>query len=95
MGFTKRMIENQEAQNGEAIAIAIAGGALRRCDYHSEIVIDQYTDPTDAYKIANARFTSGELAADYANRRELTDAIEAGIKDSCISCPYCEKMLSN
>ena len=62
MGFTKRMIENQEAQNGEAIAIAIAGGALRRCDYHSEIVIDQHTDPTDAYKIANARFTSGELA---------------------------------
>ena len=36
MGLTKRMIENQEAQNGEAIAIAIAGGALRRCDYHSE-----------------------------------------------------------
>ena len=56
---------------------------------------DQYTDPTDAYKIAHARFTSGELAADYANRRELTDAIEAAIKDSCISCPYCEKMLSD
>ena len=45
MGFTKRMIENQEAQNEEAVAIAIAGGALRRCDYHSEIVIDQYTRP--------------------------------------------------
>ena len=75
MGFTKRMLENQQEQNEEEIEIAIAGGALRRCDYHSEVVINQYTDPTDAYNIANARFTSGELAADYANRRELTDAM--------------------
>ena len=95
MGFTKRMLENQQEQNEEAIEIAIAGGALRRCDYHSEVAINQYTDPTDAYKIANARFTSGELAADYANRRELTAAIAAAIEDSCISFPYCEKMLSD
>jgi hypothetical protein len=95
MGQTKRMLENQDAQRAEAVDIAVAGGALRRCDYHSEIAVNQYVDPTDTYRIANARFTANELTADYASRRELTDTIQAAIDDSHISCPICERALAD
>ena len=50
MGFTKRMLENQQEQNEEEIEIAIAGGALRRCDYHSEVVINRNSSGGEALR---------------------------------------------
>jgi hypothetical protein len=89
------MLENQESQERDAIAIAVAGGALSPCELHSEIMINNWVDPADAYKIGNARYTAGELTAEYSSRRELTDAIKEAIDDSVDSCPLCDKMLAD
>ena len=57
VGYTKRLMELRESQLAEAATIAVEAGVLRRCELHSEITI-QFADPSPAYKIANARFTS-------------------------------------
>ena len=84
VGYTKRLMELHESQQVEAAAIAVEAGVLRRCELHPEITINQFADPSPAYKIANARFTANKLENNYASRRELTDAIQTAIEDALI-----------
>ena len=95
MGLTKRWMESQEAKREEATDIAVQAGVLERCDIHEEIVCDTFGDPTEAYKLANAKFTADELQEDYESRRELTDKIKEAIEESSDDCPYCEKILAD
>ena len=78
-----------EEKREEALQIALEGGAVERCPIHKDYLYDT-GDPTTAYKVANRRFTDGELRENWESRQELTDAIkqigeEAGI-DVCPSC---------
>ena len=95
MGLTKRWMEREEAKREEATDIAVKASVLERCDFHKEIICDMFGDPTEAYKIANARFTAGELREEYRSRRELTDKIQEAIEESSDGCPYCAKMLAD
>ena len=96
MSLAKRMMELREEQRDEAIDIAVKAGVLERCDLHWEIVWDAFGDPSEAYKIANARFTAGELHTEFKSRRELTDVIKEVIEDSgSDGCPLCTKYLED
>ena len=96
MGAMKRLMELRESQQIEASAIAVEADVLRRCEWHPGILINQFTDLSLAYKIANARFTANRLDNEYASRRELTDAIQTAIKDAEIDgCPLCEHLLAD
>ena len=89
-------MELRESQQDEAAAIAVEAGVLRRCEWHREIPINQFTDPSPAYKITNARFTANELDNEYASRREFTDAIRTAIEDAEVAgCPLCERLLAD
>lgn len=95
MGLTKRWMESEEAKREEATNIAVAAGVLERCDFHEEIVCDMFGDPTDAYKLANYRFTRDQLQEDYKSPRELTDKIQEAIEESSDGCPFCAKELAD
>ena len=89
MGFTKRWLEHQENQRTVAIQIACEAGCLAECKFHEGIFVDQHSDPSDAYRIGNSKFTNGELESVFHDRMKMTDAIKAAIKNSAAECPMC------
>jgi hypothetical protein len=96
MGRAKDEMMRQESQVEEATDIAVKAGVLNRCEYHADIVWDNFGDPEDAYKIGNAMFSAGELKNHFDSRRELTDAIKTAIKQAGLGpCPICAKMLED
>jgi hypothetical protein len=64
---------------------------LERCEIH-DIAYDNWGDPVKAYKLGNRKFTGGEVAEVFTDRREMTDYIQAAIQDSPEECGYCEKL---
>ena len=96
MGRAKDEMMRHEDNLVEATSIAVKAGCLKRCEFHPEIVWDNFGDPQDAYKIGNAMYTAGELVGHYASRLELTDAIKAAIEQAGMDgCPLCSKMLAD
>ena len=92
MGDVKLPMDVAEAQSEEAIEIAIAGGALKRCLHHPEVVIDLFNDATDSFKLAAARFRDGKLRSGFKSDRQVTDEIQAAIRRAGERCPICERM---
>lgn len=89
MSGTKRMIARQEEQEQTALNILVQAGALCRCEAHEMCYYDGQEPVEDAYKLANALFTNGEV--DFDSRREMTDMIqrlynELSINDECVWC---------
>jgi hypothetical protein len=94
MGYMKELMLKQEYQASVATDIAVEAGALERCEYHEDIVLDPMGDYTPAYKLGNYRFSQGQLRDVFESRTEMADAIKAAIDDACMfGCPYCAKML--
>lgn len=96
MGSSKRKLEEKEHKADIALAIALESGAIKECEFHPGIYIDQ-CDPdaqTNAYKIANSRFTRrDEVITDlFESRKELTDTIKGVIDESGDECYSCKRM---
>ena len=90
MSRAKDEMMRREEQVREATDIAVEAGVLRRCKLHPEIVLDNYVDHPEAYKLGNALFNAGKLQADFQSRDELNDAIKDAIqaseRDGCFVC---------
>lgn len=91
MGAMKELMLEQESLRWAAREILCAADVIKECPRHG----GSYTesggsgDLTNAYRIANARISSGELNWD---RRELTDAIkEQGEMYWPDTCEYCDR----
>ena len=97
MSQVKRLIEKQEAQHDAAISIAVAGGSLKRCEWHPDIVMDAgEVDHSYAYRVGNAKLKAGELEDLFDSPREMTDAVKAAIDDHALDyCPRCDKLLED
>lgn len=95
MGIAKRWMEREEAKREEAKDIAVEAGVLKRCEFHDDIILDVFGDHSEAYKLANKKFSASKLREEYASRRELTDKIKEEIEDSSDGCPYCAQELAD
>jgi len=97
MSQIKRLLELQEAQHAAAIEILVAVGVLRRCEYHSDIVLEANSvDIQAAYKLGNWKFTRHEFDGVFATRDEMEDAIKAAENEHGLdSCPLCDKLLED
>jgi hypothetical protein len=91
MSGIKRLMEQQEQQHAVGEQIAIEAGVLKRCEFHGEVYDAETLDHTPAYKLGNYKFTKGELKGMFDDRREMTDAIQAAIKDAGVVCGWCAK----
>lgn len=99
MGFTKRLLAQQEQRRDTAIGIAIRAGILRSCEHHGEAYLaDKFVsaEVEPAYRLGNAKFTRGDFKEVFGSRREMTDAIKDAVDDFALDyCPICDKMLSD
>lgn len=92
MGVAKRYMERQQDLYDLGRDLCIEVGALEECEYHPGTYYDGDGDVEDAYKLANARITKGEIQmASEEDRRTFTDAIKGAYEDnygvdSCMSC---------
>jgi len=92
LGITKqRWMEHQDMERA-AEAILVKSGCLDRCEVH-EVSIEKYADLTPAYKLANARISSGELELPVdMNRRDFTDMLKRVAEMAADECPMCAKL---
>lgn len=79
-----------DGKREEALQIALEGKAVEPCPIHKDVLFET-GDPTDAYKIASARWRDKELLEKWASLRDLTDAVkrvaeEETVLDVCPSC---------
>lgn len=95
MGMAKRLLEEHEAKLSAALRIAIDAGALKVCEYHDDCIFDGGVEIENAYKLGNARFSSGKLDGVFETRREMTDCIKEVVEDNYLAeeCPLCAKFL--
>ena len=94
MGFWKNKAMEQEAEYESARDLLCEVGALEECENHPGTYFDGGTDVTDAYKLANARVSSGEITLKPGqSRRDLTNLIKAVYDDNSGlgGCQECER----
>jgi len=91
MGVMKRMMEDHEAKWETGIWTALEAGVLGQCQFHDDAIYEGSEDITEAYKLGNAKFTSGELSGVFDNRREMTDTIKEVVDHPAEECPFCAK----
>lgn len=96
MGVVKQWMIHHDYQLEVATDIAVEAGVLRRCEYHDDIVLDNEIEHTDAYKLANWRFSHGQLRDVFKTRKEMTDAIQETIQSAgSFGCGICAKMMDD
>lgn len=96
MGAVKEWMIHHDYQLEVATDIAVEVGVLSRCEYHADIVLDNETEHTDAYKLASWKFSRGELRDVFKTRKEMTDAIQEAIQNAgSFGCGICAKMMDD
>lgn len=94
MGYTKRMMEEEEQRRGIALGIAIEAGVISRCEFHEDCTFDGGADVEDAYRLGNSKYSRGELGDYFKNRRHLTDTIKDVVEDNngVDECQICARI---
>ena len=92
MGRAKKNSEHNETQRYIAKSIACEAGCIEECKYHEGTFVDLLSDPADAFRLGNSKFTRGELDRVFRTRKEMTDEIKAAIKDAADECYACARM---
>jgi hypothetical protein len=81
---------------GVAEEVAIAAGLGERCGMHPDVFIGEFPDDdllVEAYKIANARITKGEIdLPSMMDRRDFTDLIKEVVEQAPDFCPECDRL---
>jgi hypothetical protein len=87
-------LERREELAAFAESIAREAGAIKACESHDDISIDQWDDDAKqrAYAIGTNRWKSGDIDA---SREDLMNAIKSAIDHSAESCPHCEKNMAD
>ena len=94
MGYWKEKAAEDAEMYEWARMFLCEAGVLEECENHEGTFFDGSGDIEAAYKIANARITSGEIVlAKGQTRRDLTDLLKSVYEDnsSLSNCPVCDK----
>ncbi|WP_338821495.1 hypothetical protein WDM22_22585 [Bradyrhizobium septentrionale] len=96
MGAAKEMMLQREGMTGVAEEVAIAANLGERCEMHKDVFMGEFPDEellVEAYKIANARITKGEIELpSMMSRRDFTDLIKEVVEQAPVFCPECERL---
>lgn len=91
MGGTKRLMERHDSQRAIAVGNAIQAKVLKYCKFHDYVYDPDTLDITPAYKLANYKFTRGELKETFDDRTEMAAVIKSVVEDAADECYYCAK----
>ncbi len=76
MGIAKRDCEDHSNRREEALQILIGAGVLETCEFHGDSILEGSGVIENAYKLANSKFSDGELSDIFETRTEMTDLIK-------------------
>ena len=86
------MNKEQIEQRNIAIQIAIDAGVLKRCEHHSNEILNVGADVNNAFTLGNELFSKGEFGSAFTYRRDMTVAISDAVKEhTAEECPECSK----
>jgi hypothetical protein len=89
MSKSKDLINDRNSQWMAALDVAVEAGVLQVCEHHTDGIFRGGRDVQNAYKLANARYTVGEMDM-FSSRPEMTDAIKEVVSDhSMDKCSWC------
>lgn len=94
MGVLKAAKIQRDAERPFAEDIAIAAGLGTKCASHPEVFMSEFSDEglVEAYKIANARITSGELTLpSMMDRKDFYELIKDVVSQAPDFCPECDR----
>jgi hypothetical protein len=94
MGGAKRLMEQNEALQNEALGLCLEVGALEECENHPGSYFEGDGDIEDAYRLANARITSAAIVLPAGvTRRDFTDVVKDVHEDNYFAeaCTYCQR----
>lgn len=95
MGAAKEMMLQMDDMRGVAEEVALAAGLGERCELHGEYTSDLPDEDllVEAYKIANARISAGEIhLPSMLSRRDFTDLIKETVENAPSDCPECQRI---
>jgi hypothetical protein len=87
-------MEEQEAIRQQALEVCIEAGAIDECEYHEGIYFSGDEEVQEAYKVANAKITKGQIGLPKRmSRRDFTDLIKGAYDENAASycCNICEE----
>jgi len=90
------MLEEQEARYHMGLGLCIDAGAIDQCEFHEGTYFEGHEDVEAAYRLANARISSGALRlGEGETRRDVTDAIKEAYEDNAgmSSCARCDDIM--
>jgi hypothetical protein len=91
MGSQKHRMDSLES----VAELAIEAGILEKCEIH-EVIFQNGGDITEAYKLANLKYSRGETYG-FSSRIQLTDAIKEVMESSDYAndgCEACREQMS-
>jgi hypothetical protein len=95
MGVLKSLAIQRDAARPFAEDIAIAAGLGTKCASHPGVFMSEFSDEgllVQAYKIANARITSGELTLpSMMDRKDFVELIKDVVNQAPDFCPECHR----
>jgi|HubBroStandDraft_2_1064218.scaffolds.fasta_scaffold736980_1 hypothetical protein len=98
MGAAKEAMLQREGMTHDAVEVLKAAGLGKTCEYH-DVFICEFPDEDllkEAYKIANARITKGEIGLpSMMSRRDFTDLIKEMAENSPDECPDCDRIFNS
>lgn len=94
MGQAKHEMMRMDTLVGQATGVLLKTGALKACELHEDIVIDQYDDDAvkRAYAIGTNMVKAGEVDG---TREEFMDAIKTALEQGYDECPDCTKHMED
>lgn len=97
MGFTKRIMEDREADYQQGVELCIKAGALEQCEYHEGIYYRGDEPVEEAYKLANSLITQGKIEPGKDGRTGVTDSIKRAYEDNIgfDECAQCAKAFAD
>jgi hypothetical protein len=90
MGQAKKEMMRLEELEGAAMGVLAKTGAVKQCEIHDGIFIDQYDSDAmrQAYAVGTNMVKAGEVDA---TREEFMDAIKSASENAADECYICAK----
>jgi hypothetical protein len=78
-----------------ALSILLQAKVLKNCPIHSDSIFDLGGEVVDAYKLANWKFSRGELSDTFATRTDMTNEIKAAYEEYAeTECGLCASVMA-
>lgn len=91
MGGAKRLMEENDNKESEAIHIAVEAGVLQECEVHDGTYFLDSGDLEEAENLASEMFEKGEVKS-FSDKTELLKTIASVVQEhgaeECFSCDF-------